>query len=96
MSDSGATPLAPPAKPTAAYRGALAAVILLGLLIAIALGVLVTGIALRFSHGGHEAAVPAPAQFTLAPGTRLVSTDIAADRLVLRLHGPAGDEIDII
>lgn len=66
------------------------------MLIAIALGVLVTGIALRFSHGGHEAAVPAPAQFTLAPGTRLVSTDIAADRLVLRLRGPAGDEIDII
>ncbi|HEY6577681.1 MAG TPA: hypothetical protein VIY09_00025 [Rhizomicrobium sp.] len=95
MSDSGATPLVPPAKSSTAYRGALAAVIVLGVLIAIALGILVTGLVIRFSHGGHDAAA-APAQFTLAPGTRLVSMDFAADRLVVRLRGPAGDEVDII
>jgi hypothetical protein len=72
----------------------LAAVIFLGALIVIALGVLVMGLVTRV--GGHRAAVAAFAQFTLAPGTRLVSTDVAADRLVLRLRGPAGDEIDII
>lgn len=74
----------------------LAAVILLGVLIVIALGILVAGLVTRFSHGGHEPAANGPAEFTLAPGTRLVSVDLNADRLVLRLRGPAGDEVDIV
>jgi hypothetical protein len=64
-------------------------------LIVIALGVLVVGLVTRFS-GGHKATAPAFAQFTLAPGNRLVSEDVSGDRLVLRLRGPTGDEIDII
>lgn len=80
----------------AAYRGTLAAVILLGILIVIGLGFVVVGLFTRLGHGGHPAQSPGVAQFTLAPGTHLVSTDVAADRLVLRLRGPAGDEIDII
>jgi hypothetical protein len=94
LSDPGTVSPAPPEKSSVAYRSALAAVIFLGALIVIALGVLVVGLVMRF--GGHRAVVPAFAQFTLAPGTRLVSTDVSADRLVLRLRGPAGDEIDII
>jgi hypothetical protein len=78
-----------------AYRAALAAVIFLGVLIVIALGVLVVGLPTRM-NGGHKAATPAFAQFTLAPGNRLISMDVAADRLVIRMRGPAGDEIDII
>jgi hypothetical protein len=73
----------------------LAAVILLGVLIVIALGVLVVGLVTQFSRKSQRAASGA-AEFTLAPGTRLVAMDVAADRLVLRLHGPDGDEIDII
>jgi hypothetical protein len=61
----------------------------------IALGVLVVGLVTRFS-GRHRAEAPAFAQFTLASGNRLVSTDVSGDRLVLRLRGPVGDEIDII
>ena len=95
LSDSGTAPPAPPEQSSIAYRSALAAVIFLGALIVIALGVLVAGLATRLG-GPHRDAMPAFAQFTLAPGTRLVSMDVAADRLVLRLRGPAGDEIDII
>jgi hypothetical protein len=95
LSDPGTAPLLSPSRPTAAYRGLLAAVILLGVLIAIALGVLVIGLVTRFS-GGHGNTARGPAQFTLAAGTRIVSVDVSADRLILRLHGPAGDEIDII
>ena len=96
LSEPGTAPPALSTKSSVAYRGALAAVIFLGVLIVIALGVLVVGLVTRFSGGGHRAAEPAFAQFTLAPGNRLVSMDVAADRLVLRMRGPDGDEIDII
>jgi hypothetical protein len=96
LSEPGTAPPAPSTKSSAAYRGALAAVIFLGVLIVIALGVLVVGLVTRFSGGGHRATAPAFAEFTLAPGNRLVSMDVSGDRLVLRLRGPAGDEIDII
>jgi hypothetical protein len=94
LSEPGTAPRAPSTNSSAAYRGALAAVIFLGVLIVIALGVLVAGLAMRF--GGRKAAPPAFAQYTLAPGNRLISTDLSGDRLVLRLRGPDGDEIDII
>ena len=94
LSEPGTAPPAPSTNSSIAYRGALAAVIFLGVLIVIALGVLVVGLVTRFS-GGHKAA-PAFEQFTLAPGNRLVSEDVSGDRLVLRLRGPDGDEIDII
>jgi hypothetical protein len=95
LSEPGTAPPAFPEKSTIAYRGALAAVILLGVLIVIALGMLIVGLVTRFG-GGHKAAAPAFAQFTLAPGNRIMSVDVANDRLVLRMRGPAGDEIDII
>jgi hypothetical protein len=96
LSEPGATPPTHSANSSAAYRGALAAVIFLGVLIVIAVGVLVVGLVSRFAGGGRKPAEPAFAQFTLAPGNRLVSSDVSGDRLVLRLRGPAGDEIDII
>jgi hypothetical protein len=95
LSESGTAPPAHPDKSSIAYRSALAAVIFLGVLIVIAVGVLIVGLVTRFS-GGHKAATPAFAEFTLAPGNRLVSEDVSGDRLVLRLRGPSGDEIDII
>ncbi len=86
----------PPQRQSAAYRLTLGAVILLGVLIVVALGVLVVGLVTRFRHGGHQGPASGAAEFTLAQGTRLLAMDVAADRLVLRLRGPAGDEIDII
>jgi hypothetical protein len=94
LSESGTTPPAPVTNSAIAYRVALAAVIFLGVLIVIALGTVIVGLVTRF--GGHRGAPAAFAQFTLAPGNRLLSTDVSGDRLVLRLRGPSGDEIDII
>jgi hypothetical protein len=74
----------------------MATVIILGVLIVIALGLLIVGFVTRFS--GHRAApdAPAPADFALGAGDHILSSDIAADRLVLHVRGPAVDEIDII
>ena len=93
-SESGVTPLAPTEKRSAAYRFLLAAVILLGVLIVIAVGVLVVGLATRLS--GHGTPDNAVAEFALVPGMQVLSTDVSGDRLVVRLHGPGGDEIDVV
>jgi hypothetical protein len=95
LSDSGTTPPVQPAKQTAAYRATLAAVILLGLLIVIALGALVVGF-MRAGGRPHDSGASGAVQLTLAPDMKIVSADVSGDRLVLRLHGPAGEEIDII
>jgi hypothetical protein len=96
LSDSGTTPPVQPAKQTAAYRATLAAVILLGLLIVIALGALVVGFIMRAGGRPHDSGVSGAVQLTLAPDMKIVSADVSGDRLVLRLHGPGGEEIDII
>jgi hypothetical protein len=96
LSDSGTTPPVQPAKQTAAYRAALAAVILLSLLIAIALGTLVIGFAMHAGGRPHDSGATGAVQLVLAPDMKIVSADFSGDRLVLRLHGPAGDQIDII
>jgi hypothetical protein len=88
--------LTTPVQRGAAYRFLLAAVILLGMLIVIALGVLVVGLSMRLGGHGTKSGTAVPAQFTLAAGARVVSTDVSGDRLVLRLKGSFGDEIDII
>ena len=93
-SETGVTPLAQPVQRSAAYRFLLAAVILLGVLIMIALGVLVAGLTMRL--GGHGKPENAVAAYALPPGTQILSTEVSGDRLVLRLHGPGGDEIDVV
>ena len=95
-SEPGMAPLATPVERGPAYPFLLAAVILLGVLIVIALGVLVVGLSMRLGGHGSSRGDSASAQFTLAPGARVVSTDVSGDRLVLRLKGSFGDEIDII
>lgn len=98
MSDSetGITPLATPVQRGAAYPFLVAAVILLGVLIVIALGVMVVGLSMRLGGHGTSRDASSPAQFTLAAGARVVSQDVSGDRLVLHLKGSFGDEIDII
>ena len=94
LSDSITKPM--PQKQSLAYRALPVAVILLGILIVIALAVFVVGLATKFGGHAHAPAAPAVAQFTLAPGARIASVDVSGDRLVLRLKGPAGDEVDVI
>ncbi len=85
-------------KHTTSYRLARAAVILLGVLLAIAFVALVVGLAMRMTgHGpGAGTAAPVPASFTLARGAKIVSLDSQPGRIVLRIRSAAGDEVDII
>lgn len=78
-----------------AYPFLLAAVILLGVLIVIALGVMVVGLSMRLGGRGARAD-SAPPEIAIAAGTRVVSADVSGDRLVLRLKDSFGDEIDIV
>lgn len=94
LSESGTTSPIEPLKQTAGYRAALAAVILLGALIVIALAALVVGFAMR--AGGHHGRVEGAVQIALAPRSRIVSADMSGDRLVLRVNGSQGEEIEII
>ena len=48
-------------------------------------------------QGDQTSEAPAqPTAFTLAPGAKIVTTDVQNDRLVLHIHNVQGDEIDII
>jgi hypothetical protein len=83
---------------TTSYRLARAAVIILGVLLALAFVLLVIGLVWRMT--GHKS--PAEAQegasrFVLTTGTRIVSTETQPGRLILRVRLPDGEEdIDII
>ena len=95
-SETGIASLAAPVQRSPAYRFLLAAVILLGVLIVLALGVLVAGLSLRLGGHGPSRVDGSTAQFTLPAGARVVSSDVSGDRLVLRLKGSFGDEVDIV
>lgn len=82
-------------KSSASYRGARAAVILLGVLLAIAFLLLIVGFVYKVS--GHKSSGQgAPVQFTLAHGAKIVSTEVSGNRLILHVRSSAGDEIDIV
>jgi flagellar biogenesis protein FliO len=95
-SNATPTPANEDYKSSPSYRGARAAVILLGVLLAIAFIMLVVGLIMRMTGHGPGQASSAPASFTLAPGAKIVSTDVTETRLILRVRSNAGDEIDII
>jgi hypothetical protein len=80
----------------AAYRAALAAVIILSLLIVLALGVLVVRVAHLLTRSPHGAAPAAAQTFTLPPGAKILETESQPGRLILHLKGPAGEEIAIV
>ncbi len=81
-------------KSSATYRGAKAAVILLGVLIVIAFGVLVIGLSMKLS--GHKGAPPRSADLALPPGAVIEATAVQNDRLIIRVRVAGGEEIDII
>ena len=91
------TPVDP--KSAATYRLALGAVIGLGVVIVIVIGVMVFGITQGW--GKKDVAVAAatakkPVSMTLAPGYRILSSDTQPGRLILHVRSDAVDEIDII
>lgn len=93
LGESGTEPLVD-VKQTPAYRAALAAVIILGILIVIALGALVIGFVVR--SGGHKQATAAIDAFVPPRGATLVSMEASDDRLILRLRTGTSEEVDIV
>jgi hypothetical protein len=79
-------------KSTATYRGAKAAVILLGALIIIAFVVLVVGLAMKLTgHGPARAG-----ELVLPQGAVITATAVQGDRLIMRVKTVTGEEIDIV
>jgi hypothetical protein len=48
------------------------------------------------SGGSKKAAAQLPSNFTLAPGSRILSMDSQPGRLILRIKTTTGEEIDIL
>ncbi len=85
------------AKSAANYRLALGAVIGLGVVIVIVIGVMVFGITQGWGKKDGAAAAPKkPVSMTLAPGYRILSSDTQPGRLILHVRSDTVDEIDII
>ena len=79
------------------HRLMLAVVIVLGVLIVIALGILVVGLVTRFSapHPAPDGAASGES-FALPPGAMVIEMQTEPNRLILHVHAADGDEIDII
>ncbi len=80
-------------------RWLVAAVVVMGVLILAATGVLVATLVARFHVPGHPvASSPVPAAITLdePTGTRIVGVSALGDRLVLALHGGGPDRVVVI
>jgi len=76
------------------YRGPLAVVIILGVLIVLALGALIMGAILRLTASRTPAA---PYMETLAaPGARIESTQLDGNLILVRLSGANGDELVVL
>lgn len=73
----------------------LAVVIFLGVLIVIAVCIMVAGLLMKFS-GHSQPRTTATGMFALPPDARIVEMQSQPSRLILHLHTPAGDEVDII
>jgi hypothetical protein len=98
VSDVTESPVDP--KSTTSYRLALGAVITLGVLILIGVGLLVVGFVKGWGHHDAAAAEAAeakkPLSMSLAPGFRILSNDTQPGRLILHVRSDTEDEIDII
>lgn len=77
-----------------AYRGLLAVVIILGVLIVLGLGALIVGFVTRF--GGHSSA-PGPASVFVPPrNASVLGMQANGDRLILHLRMRSGEEVDVV
>ena len=97
FSESEVTETPVDAKSAANYRLALAAVIGLGVVIVIVIGVMVFGITQGWGKKEAVVALPKkPVSMTLAAGFRILSSDTQPGRLILHVRSDTVDEIDII
>ena len=85
-----------PPDQTLAHKGAKLAVIILSILIILALIALVAGAIFKLGGKGTLRDGGGAQVFTLPPGAKIAGTETQPGRLILHVHGPAGDEIDII
>jgi hypothetical protein len=85
-------------KSTLSYRLALGAVIFLGVLIVVGIGVLVVGLVKGWGQAKAPAAAaqPKPVSMGLEPGYRILSSDTQPGRLILHVRSDTADEIFVI
>jgi len=81
-------------KATPSYRGLLALVIILGVLIVAGVVALIVAIVLRV--GNRATTGEAYAASVAAPGQRIESSQLDGNRILLRLSGPNGDELVVL
>ena len=83
-------------KPSATYRGWLAVVIILGvLLVAMVVGLIVAAVL----RARAIRAAPADQPFTgsvIAPGEKIESAELDGNRILLTLQGPRGEELVVL
>ena len=79
-----------------ALKAATIAVIILSSLIILALIALVVGAVMKLSGSGKKSTAQLASDFTLAPGSRIISMDSQPGRLILRIRTSTGEEIDIL
>ena len=84
-------------KATTTYRVLKAVVIILGVLIVLAFGALIVGAAMKMAghHGAVAPSVSAQLVSSLPAGARIISLQTSGDRVVVGVHTPDGDEVDI-
>jgi hypothetical protein len=79
-------------KSTVAYRGLKAAVIILGVLMAIAVVLVVVGIAMRMS--GHAPGQSTTAgSYSLPGGSKILSLQVAGNRMIMAVQEPGGNRV---
>ena len=87
-------------KPAPSYRGLLALVIILGVLIVLGVVGLIVAAVFKARAGNGAPAAPstsgAYAASVTAPGERIESTQLDGNRILLRLSGPNGDELVVL
>jgi hypothetical protein len=82
---------------TASYRGLLALVIVLGVLIVVGLVGLIVAAMLGAGRRGAEVTSAAPFVTAVpAPGARIESAELQGNRILMRLSGGEGDELVIL
>ena len=82
---------------TASYRGLLALVIILGVLIVVGLIGLIVAAMMGAGRRGAEATNAAPFVTAVpAPGARIESAELQGNRILMRLSGGEGDELVIL
>jgi hypothetical protein len=94
MSDATLSADAGDPKSSATYRGAKAAVILLSVLLALAFVLVVVGIAMRMT-GHTPGQSSAPGRYALPGGSKILSLQVAQNRLIMAVQTPTGNRVYI-